>query len=493
MNSHAVWLITLACLTFGFLFSALHASLLNLSRTDLEALARARNRPGPLARVLRILDDLEGHARAAALLRVFCNLTVAVTSVWWVAALNGRESPILTDALLGVLGSAVLLWFFSVTVPESVARHAPERFVYLFNVPVRALSYIHRPLAPIARLADEAVRRLSGERPRDTRDEIVTELQAVLDESLRAGAIDQTERDMIESVVDFRSITVEQIMTPRPDVEALELTGNLGVVTAFVRKARHSRIPVYRAGGTLDDLIGFFYVKDLLRWLAGEGARSGTGFDLKAILRPALMVPETKTVRDLTREFVEKKIHIAAVVDEFGGISGVVSLEDIVEEVFGDIQDEYEKPEDDPPAIDIHPDQTRADIDARAYIDDVNDALEPLGLSIPEDDEYDTLGGFVLAHLGRMPETNESFQSGRLHVTVMEAAPTRVLKVRLQVREPELPEPTDPAALHQNPEPSPDAEPASAAPSETPPTIETRPHTIGALPTPAENPAQATP
>src|SRR5690606_15380399 len=105
-----------------------------------------------------------------------------------------------------------------------------------------------------------------------------------------------------------------------------------GAITAFVRKARHSRIPVYREN--LDDIVGFFYVKDLLRWLAGEGPRTGgAGFDLKAILRPAMLVPETKTIRDLAEEFVQKKVHVAIVADEYGGTAGIVSLEDIVEEV----------------------------------------------------------------------------------------------------------------------------------------------------------------
>jgi len=110
-------------------------------------------------------------------------------------------------------------------------------------------------------------------------------------------------------------------------------------------------------------------------------------------------------------------------------------MEDIVEEVFGDIQDEYEKAEDDPPKIEVKPDDRLADIDARAYVADANQALEPLGISLPEADDYDTVGGFVLTRLGHMPEVNETFSHGLMSVTVLEASPTRVLKVRVQVRE----------------------------------------------------------
>jgi putative hemolysin len=450
----AAGLITLSCLMLGFVLSALHACLVNLSHSELMSLAKERARRGPSGRVERILADIDGHARAVALVRIVCNLSVAVTSVWWAASIFGREAPVLSDALAGVGVSAILLWIFSTSVPDSIARHAAERFVYVFNLPIRAIYKIQKPLALLARGIDAAVRRLSGTRHFDKKAEIEDELLTVVEDSEREGAIDEREREMIEAVVALRSKTVEQIMTPRTEVESLELTNSLSAITAFVRKARHSRIPVHRAGGTLDDVVGFFYVKDLLRWLAGEGTRTGTGFDLKTILRPAFFVPETKTVRDLAREFVEKKIHIAVVADEFGGISGVVSLEDIVEEVFGDIQDEYEKPEDEPPVIDVKPDQNRADIDARAYIDDVNEALAPMNVALPEDDEYDTLGGFVLAHLGRMPETNESFQSGRLQVTVLEASPTRVLKVRLQVRPDRPPAGDDEAPASDDARPS---------------------------------------
>jgi len=192
-------------------------------------------------------------------------------------------------------------------------------------------------------------------------------------------------------------------------------------------------------------------VKDLLRWLAGEGrtgggnAARGGGFDLRAILRPAMLVPESKTIRALAEEFVEKKVHVAIVADEYGGTAGIVSLEDIVEEVFGEIQDEYEKAEDEPPRIDVSVGESMAEIDARAYIGDVNKALEPLGVDLPESDEYDTLGGYVLSTMGRIPAQNESFEQlapdgSRIIVTVLEATPTRVVLVRVLVRRDEADE-----------------------------------------------------
>lgn len=442
-------LLMLSCLGFGSLFSALHACLVEVSRAALEEMASERKliagtRAGAAR---RILEDIAGHARAVALTRIVWNLAVAVTSVFIVASIRGSASPDLTDALIGVALSAVLLWVFTVTIAESVAHHAAERFVFMFGPLVRATYLLQRPLAPIARVVDAAVAKLSGSGGTTKEEAVAEEILDVVEEGERAGAIDEDERRMIEAVVNFKNITVEQIMTPRNEIEGLEYTNNLGEITGFVRKVRHSRIPVYRAGTSLDETIGFFYVKDLLRWLAGDGPRGGskngaapTGFELKTILRPALHVPDSKTVRELADEFVAKKVHAAMVVDEYGAVTGLVSMEDIIEEVFGDIQDEYEnKPDDAPPKIEVKAEDRMADIEARAYVADANEALEPIGAQLPEADEYDTVGGFVMTTLGHMPEVNETFSYGDLQVTVLEASPTRVLKVRVQVRDPEPP------------------------------------------------------
>ncbi len=437
-------LLMLACLGFGSLLSVLHACLLAVALSQLEEYSdarkpRARFRAGATARIIR---DIDGHARAVALTRIAFNLAVAVTSVFLVASIRtammqSDAAPDLVDALIGVAFSAVLLWIFTVTVAESVADHAAERTLFMFAPLVRMTYLLQRPLAPIARLTDAAVRVLSGTQKTTKQEDVAEEILSVVEEGEREGVIDEDERRMIEAVVGFKHTTVEQIMTPRGEIEALEYTNNLGLITAFVRRVRHSRIPVYRAGKGMDEVIGFFYVKDLLRWLAGDGPRGASinGFELKTILRPALHVPDSKTVRELADEFVARKVHAAVVVDEYGATSGMVTMEDIVEEVFGDIQDEYEKAEDDPPKIEVKPDDRLADIDARAYVADANQALEPLGISLPEADDYDTVGGFVLTRLGHMPEVNETFSHGLMSVTVLEASPTRVLKVRVQVRE----------------------------------------------------------
>jgi putative hemolysin len=438
-----------AGLLLGALFSVLCTCLEEMSRSEFDDLAGPPGSGGVRGRADRILRDVEGHARAVALARILCNLTSVVATVGIVAAFRGSGSPGVVDALLGVLIGTPVVWLGTVTIADSVAQHAAARAALKGSRLIRALWLLQKPLAPVAIIIDGTVRRLAGAGKVSKQEEAAEEVLEAIEEGQREGALDEREGRMIEAVVDFKRRTVEQIMTPRTEIEALEMTSNLGQIAAFVRKARHSRIPVYKAGGTLDDVVGFFYVKDLLRWLAGDAPGGKVqAFDLKQIIRPATFVPESKTVRDVLEELLAKKVHAAMVADEYGGVAGIVSLEDIIEEVFGEIQDEYEKAEDEPPKIDVKPDPDgggQAEIDARAYVGDVNSAIEPLGVAIPEDDEYDTLGGFVLTHLGRIPEVNESFSHGRAVVTVLEATPTRVVKVRVQVRSDEM----DPAGSRQ--------------------------------------------
>lgn len=460
------------CWALGTLLSALHACIENSTGAALEAYTekrRGRVVGARLAAIRGIVADLPGHGHAVALARILCNLGVAVTSIFVVASVHTPPdqelNPSLADAAIGVVVSAAILWVFSVALAESIGRHAPERFLYTFGPMVRAAYLVQKPLNPFASALDRLVRKVAGAEHVTKTEEVSEEIISVVEEGEREGLIDEDERRMIEAVVNFKNRTVEQIMTPRNEIEALEYTNNLGAITAFVRKVRHSRIPVFKSGGGLDDVIGFFYVKDLLRWLAGDLPRTAAtslpasqsaqqinsggglgnasrGFDLKSILRPALHVPDSKTIRELADEFVAKKVHVAVVVDEYGALTGLVSLEDIIEDVFGDIQDEYEKTEDGPPRIEVKPHESGedgasrgglADIDARAYITAANEALEPLGMAIPESDDYDTVGGFVLSTLGHMPEVNETFSHGRMSITVLEASPTRVLKVRVRV------------------------------------------------------------
>lgn len=423
----------IAAAIVGSVLSTLYLCLRDVSRVRLEELAASRERAGLSARIARILGDLSGHANSLLLPRILCNLIVAVAAVLWILALRAPAAPGWVEPTLAVLGSGIAILIFGAVIPQSIANHVPDQTVLAWSAPIRWIYAVMWPVRSVASFTDEVVRRLSGKTHEDEAEAAQEELLSVVDEVKREGQIDETARDMIEAVVEFRSTTVEQIMTPRTEMEAIDISTNLGDLIRVVREIGHSRIPVYEE--SIDHIVGVFYVKDLMRWLAGDH-QPHHAFNFREILRPAIFVPETKTVRELLRELLAKKVHIAIVADEFGGTAGLVTIEDIVEEVFGEIQDEYEVGIDGPTPTQIDADARAADIDARTYIDDANDALAPLGVEFPESEDYDTVGGFVTVTLGRIPSKGERLAVGDIAIEIVDAEPTRVSKIRVHSERP---------------------------------------------------------
>jgi len=427
-----IWLgIALLALLAGTILSILVQSLRDLSRAALEEIGTIRNSPHSAARISKILEDVEGHAAATALPRTFFNLLVAVAMVFWITHVRKEApSPTWLDGVIGIIASSFLLWVFTAVLPTSIARHAGELMVYNWSPMLRIMHILGRPLRNVARVIDEVVRRLAGKTDQTEAQVLQEEILSVVEEAREEGQFDESERDMIEAVVKFRDKTVAQVMTPRTEIAAIELSNNLSEVTATIRKIGHSRIPVYE--GSMDHVVGIFYVKDLMRWLAGESSRSGRTFDLRALVRPAYFVPETKTVRELLTELLKKRVHIAMVADEYGGTAGLVTIEDIIEEVFGDIQDEYEIPDSDSVEVKLSADKRTAEIDARVYITDANAELRALSVEIPESEDYDTVGGFVTVTLGRIPQAGETFSHEHMRITVLTAEATRVTRIKIE-------------------------------------------------------------
>jgi CBS domain containing-hemolysin-like protein len=435
-------LLSIGLLTVSAVFGTLTLCLHRFSRGRLSQIAEDSDNPRLAHRIGAILEDPHGHSAAMALLRIPLQLASGIAVVMWVTGLRGQPTPGWVDAGVGILVASALVWVFGVLVPQAVARHGGERTIAAMSRPIR---FVHGALGPfiiVVRFTDEVVRRLAGAEEKNGEQGPDAELLSVVTERERDGHIDESERDMIEAVVEFRSTTVEQIMTPRTEIDALAYTDDLEAVLAYVDQHGHSRVPVYREN--LDSLEGILYAKDLLRWIHTHG-RAGNPFVLREILRPVSFVPETKTVRELLTQLLSEKVHIAMVADEYGGTSGLTTMEDIVEEIFGDIQDEYETAEDAIGGVEIDEADRSATVDARTPIDDTNDEIEDLGIELPESDDYDTVAGFVSATLGRIPEPGEVFEHGNARIEILEAEPTRVVRVRLTVVEPERAEPVEAA------------------------------------------------
>ncbi|MEM9372900.1 MAG: hemolysin family protein [Planctomycetota bacterium] len=410
------------------LFSTLVVCLHKFSRGRLGRMSEALASGAAQRRMQAIIDEPYEHAAAMSMLRIPFQLLAGIAIVMFASGMREEANPTWVAALIGVAIAGPMIWLFNGVIAQSVAHHGPEKTIARFARPIRLTHTLLGPIKLIVRFVDEIARRLIKADDENEDNGIDSELLSVVTEREREGHIDEAERDMLEAVVEFRSTTVEQIMTPRTEIDALAYTDDLGAVKAFIDEHGHSRAPVYDED--LDHVVGILYAKDLLRWMLSHGG-NGTPFVLRSILRSASFVPETKTVRELLTQLLTEKVHIAMVADEYGGTSGLVTMEDIVEEIFGDIQDEYEDAADVIGGVEIDPATNSAVIDARTPIDDTNDELETMGIALPESDDYDTVGGFVSTTLGRIPDAGETFEHERTRVDVLEAEPTRVLRVRV--------------------------------------------------------------
>lgn len=426
MTAGAWSLLAMVSLGCASLCATLHASLRGASRVRAEEIAEKRG-PRVSRRVDAIFRDAEGHALASALPRVLFTFLFMISLVAWSAAVRHAGQPDVTDVAIGVLSASVLTWVFAVALPMSVADHAAAGTVCRFSRLIRWTYLALTPLRRVGGFLDEVVRRLSGGGEGEGPETLHAEVLSVVQEGEREGQLDRGAGEMIEAVMELGDLTVERIMTPRTEVSALEYTDDLAAIKAFMRKAPHSRIPVYRED--LDHVAGFLYAKDLLHHLSGPGS---TGpFKLEPLLRPAVFVPESKTVRELLNELMENHVHVAVAADEYGGTAGIVTFEDIVEQIFGEIRDEFESHEE-RPAVVVDVDGGHADLDARTPVDEANDALEALGVRLPEGEDYDTVGGLVITTLGYIPEAGEAVRVGETSLVVVEALPTRVTRVRVQ-------------------------------------------------------------
>ncbi|MCC7292089.1 MAG: HlyC/CorC family transporter [Phycisphaerales bacterium] len=321
---------------------------------------------------------------------------------------------------IGVLFSAIC----ALAIPSALAKYAGDQLILRTTAALHVIRIVLYPLLLILNLFDPLVRRLAGVHAEDEETQLVEVEREILDvvsEGERTGAVSEDERAMIESVIDLRSTRVEEIMTPRTDVVAIPVEAPIDEIRRVISEQGHSRIPVFE--GTIDRVCGILYAKDLLRHAPGGP------FDVRAVMRAPHFVPQTKGVRELLREFQQQKVHIAVVLDEYGGTAGLATIEDILEELVGDIADEYE-PAEPQPLVQV--DTRTYDVDARMSIDELN---EELSLNLPESEYYETVGGYVASALGRIPAVGEHCAHEEVELRVIDAEPRKVNRLRVRLPE----------------------------------------------------------
>jgi putative hemolysin len=276
-------------------------------------------------------------------------------------------------------------------------------------------------LIKLLHLVDRLILRMVGNKSEPAPEQIEKDILSVVEDGEKEGVVDTQERKMIESVIEFRDARAGQVMTPRPEVVGIELGASLEEVKHTLDESGHSRLPVY--DGTIDHIVGILYARDLLKHLGLPPEQ----FDMRSAMRPAIFIPETKPLRDLLRDFRIQKVHIAIVLDEYGGTAGLVTIEDILEELVGEISDEH--PAHDTPMI-KKVGENVYEVDAMLDIDQIN---RTVGLSLPEDAGYETLGGFVSVMLGRIPQKGTTFEHSGVRYTILDAEPQRVKRLKIEL------------------------------------------------------------
>jgi len=328
--------------------------------------------------------------------------------------LSDVTAVIVTVAVFGLI--AVLLGLF---VPRAIAARHAQGVLLVLVWPLEVVTYITRPLVSVLFFLTQIIVRPFGGDARAGTLVTEEEIRALVETGQAQGVLEPKEREMISSIFELGDKPVREVMVPRTDIVAIDAAMPPEDVLALVTRVGHSRVPVFE--GSADDIIGVVYVKDIFRKLA----RNERDFDLRALLRPAHFVPETKKADDLLREMQRNKVHLAIVVDEYGGTAGLVTIEDLVEEIVGEIRDEYDVEQE----MVLLVSESEAVMDARIPFEDVREMFQ---LAIDPTEDYDTLGGFVTNRLGRFPRSGESVDAAGVRFTVESVEGRRIRRVRAQ-------------------------------------------------------------
>jgi len=320
--------------------------------------------------------------------------------------------------LIQIISLTVFILVIGEITPKLFASKAPIKFSKTVAFPLYWTSVI---IYPVAKILTDSIKFLVSKIKIDSSKTTLrtSEIAELADLGKEHGSIEEEEHELIHGLVEFKSLSTREVMTPRVDMKSVSVESTFEEVIQIITDSGNSRIPIYK--DSLDNIVGILYAKDVLNYLViGKIEKN---FRLKDIIREAMFVPETKLISDLLKEFQEKNMHIGIVVDEYGGTAGLISLEDILEEIVGEIQDEYDNEDDE--IIKINDDKFV--LLGKVDIDEVNELLD--GNFKNEDDDYDTMGGFIFHQAGNIPEKGYSFDFNNFNFKVTEVENNRISKV----------------------------------------------------------------
>ena len=407
--------------TMSAFFSASETALTAINRSKLKAIAEKNQRKadllkGWLKKPNEILTALLIGNNIVNILASSIATMVAIS----ILGNNSRAIAISTGAM------TILLLIFGEITPKVVAKAYSTHISNAVIKLVYMLSKLFLPISKILMVVSKLIARIFGVKI----DEIAfliteEEIKSVVSVGEEEGVIEEEEKKMIHSIFEFTDTTVKEIMIPRTTVFAVEASKTLEEIWDVITGNGYSRIPVYEEG--IDNIIGVFYIKDIFNVI-----RDGKlNMQVKSFIREAYFVPETKALVEMLEEFKKKHIHMAIVLDEYGGTSGIITIEDLIEEIVGDINDEFDIE---------HDEEIKKVADNKYIIDamlDVEFLNEELSIDLPVSEDYDSLGGYIYSVLGRVPLEKDTIthDNGKVEIRVLEVDNRRIVKALIIKRE----------------------------------------------------------
>ncbi len=420
-------LIILVLILINGFFVAAEIAFVSVRRTRLDELAEAGDRGAKRAQVL-----MRDPGRFLAVIQVAITFlgalasAVAAVSIVTVVSEPLRQITFLADyadtiALLFVTSIvAIVSIVLGELIPKGLALGNPDRIALTVSGPITIFAKIVSPLVAVLVALTKLISKPFGIDPTRTPELSAAEIRLIVEQGSQQGVLEAEEEQMISAVMSLSDSKLHEVMVPRIDIAAIDQEASFDDAVTLVLTEGHSRTPLYKE--SVDHIVGILYAKDLLRIIAAGGPRPR----LRDIMRPALFVPESQAVDDLLNELQRRRVHMAIVLDEYGGTAGLVTIEDLLEEIVGEIQDEFD--EEEPMKVIVR--DGEAILDGRADIDEMGELVDP-PLELEDDEEYDTVGGFVYHRIGRVPVVGDTVAVDPFKITVIKVTGRRVGKVRV--------------------------------------------------------------
>lgn len=401
-------------------FSGSEVALFSLDKKKIRDLKKTHRIVGSYIHVL--LENPRRLLVTILLGNTISNIAASIISV--IIALEAASYFSISRELaifMQIIVLTIIILLIGEITPKLWANRYPDQFSRLVAIPLYWISILFYPVAKIITdILKFITSKVKTDKSKTALKEI--ELSELADLGAEKGTLEEGESEIIQSIVDFKNVTVREVMTPRVDIKAVSLETDFDELMKVITESGHSRIPLYETN--LDNIFGIIYAKDLLPYLRNPELRKTTS--LRKIARDTMFVPETKFINELLHDFQEKKLHLGIVVDEYGGTAGLISLEDIIEEIVGDIRDEYDNEEKEIVKLNDH----SYLVLGKVPIVELNEVLEQDFSS--ETGDYDTVGGFILNQAGLIPEQGFHFTLNNYKFTVKEVINKRINKVLIE-------------------------------------------------------------